>query len=112
MTTIINCCDHPIAVRRDDGKYTTFKPSGNVVRVHRVREGRTKILGFNIFKRGNIVVNLPQRQKDTLYLVSRIVIEAVYREDLIAPQTYSISKYLFSLGSLLAVKNLIMRTKP
>lgn len=88
MTNLINLTPHSINVVTGEN-VQTFEPSGTVARcsVNSVESGN--INGITTFKEiTGEVVDLPEPQPGTLFIVSRIVFEtAKDRTDLISPIT-------------------------
>ena len=80
MKKFINCTPHAIVL--NDGR--VFEPSGSVARVS------TSFTDFAddvcLVKYGELE-GVPERQKDTLYIVSSMVLAASDRGDLVAPAT-------------------------
>ena len=81
MKKFINCTPHAIVL--NDGR--VFEPSGSVARVS---------TSFTPFSNEDICMvmygeleGVPERQKDTLFIVSSMVLAASDRGDLVAPAT-------------------------
>lgn len=87
MVKIINCTPHPIVIT--DGP--TFDPSGMVARVDAIQEDADSVNGIPVKTQtfGDIV-DLPDPQDDTVFIVSAIVLAAAKekgRTDVVAPDT-------------------------
>ena len=87
MVKIINCIPHPIVIT--DGP--TFEPSGKVARVDAIQEDAGSVNGIPVKTQtfGDIV-DLPDPQDDTVFIVSAIVLAAAKekgRTDVVAPDT-------------------------
>src|SRR5690625_7488094 len=87
MTKIINCTPHAITIT--DGP--TFKPSGQVARVTTQQTDAGNIAGIPVkIQTFGDIIDLPDPQDDTVYIVSAIVLTAVKergRTDVVAPDT-------------------------
>ena len=85
---IINLTPHNVDICDDNGYVIkTYEASGMVARVAHSWETIEYIDGVPIVARVNYhVVNLPEPEEDTLYIVSNIILDYYYdRLDLIAP---------------------------
>lgn len=87
MYTFINLTPHDVHVRNTSGEIITFPRSGTIARCAEniVTDGR--IDGFNIYhKEYGDVIDLPDEQPDTLYIVSYMILQRLPdRVDLFAP---------------------------
>jgi len=81
---IVNLTPHEIT---DAESGLSFSPSGQVARVATVIEKREKIGGIQLYSRSfGQVIDLPEPQLNTFYIVSALVFEAAKnRQDLLAP---------------------------
>lgn len=84
---LVNLTPHDIVIT--DGP--TFKPSGKVARVDAIQKDAGSINGIPVKTQifGDIV-DLPEPQDDTVFIVSAIVLAAAkdkYRTDVVAPDT-------------------------
>ena len=96
---IINLTPHTINVRRDDGSFVAFQPSGQVARVtvslapvdvfdySKALQELSLADGILISSQEfGVVTGLPDPETDTLYLVSALVRTAVpHRFDVLSP---------------------------
>ena len=80
MRKFINCTSHAIVL--NDGR--VFEPSGSVARVS---TSFTDIANDLCMVKYGELTGVPERQKDTLYIVSSMVLAASDRGDLVAPAT-------------------------
>lgn len=89
MTKIINCTPHAITIT--DGP--TFEPSGQVARVTTQQTDAGNIAGIPVkIQTFGDIIDLPDPQDDTVYIVSNIVMAAAKeagRTDVVAPDTAS-----------------------
>jgi len=88
MKNIVNLTPHTINIKTS-GDTLSIAPSGEIARVTSVEEVVGKVAGIPVLKRtfGDIE-GLPASQKDTIYLVSSMVLSAVKnRDDVFAPDT-------------------------
>lgn len=84
--TITNCTPHDIVLRGVDGD-TVFPPSGIIPRMSVTTE-EIPGLGFPcVMSLYGHIEGLPEMRKDTLLIVSSMVGQNSYRDDLIAPDT-------------------------
>ena len=85
---IINLTAHDVNIVCDNGDVMTFKPSGTVARCSQktVTIGAVNGIPLTHTSFGD-VVDLPQPQKDTIFIVSRLVLTACkgIRDDLVVP---------------------------
>lgn len=85
---VINVTPHNVDICDENGNVIkTYEASGMVARVAHGWETIEYIDGIPMVTRVNArVVNLPEPQEDTLYIVSNIILDYCYdRMDLIAP---------------------------
>ena len=83
MVTIVNCTPHRITfLGNDGGVILELEPSGICPRCRMTRESHSHINGIPV----NVTVvgeleGLPERKRNTIYIVSRIVAEAAIDRD-------------------------------
>lgn len=87
MTKIVNLTPHPISITDGD----TFAPSGKVARVEAIQKDAGTINNIPVKQQtfGDII-DLPNPQDDTVFIVSAIVLSAAKeqgRTDVVAPDT-------------------------
>jgi len=84
----------------------TFPPSGKVARVKVERVKTGEVNGIPVYRTVfGAVENLPKPEKDTVYIVSVLVLQAVpHRSDLVAPDTTPESVVRNTKGQIVAVK--------
>lgn len=87
MHTVINLTPHDVHVRKNTGEMVTFPRSGTVARCTELVVTDGAIDGFNIYhKEYGDVIDLPDEQPDTLYIVSYMILQQLpNRYDLFAP---------------------------
>ena len=88
MKKIINLTPHKVCICDHVGNVVhTYWPEGMVARINHAWETVDDIDGIPVVERVNEqIINLPEPQEDTLYIVSNVVLELAWgREDLIAP---------------------------
>jgi hypothetical protein len=86
---IINLTPHEIKIRRSDGVYLIVKPEDTPARCTETRKFITYIEGIPVTRAEyGDAEGLPDWQKDTIYIVSALVLNAVTdRLDVFAPGT-------------------------
>jgi hypothetical protein len=88
---LVNCVSHDVVIVANDGATITIPPSGAVARctVTRSVVGTVTIDAVTVPVTATVlgqVVDLPQPEPETLYIVSRVVAEAARdRDDLVVP---------------------------
>ena len=84
---IINLCQLPVVLRKNDGEMVTFAPSGAVAKVSATYVEDCLIGGISIgHTQYGSVVDLPEEKEGTLYIVSSVVRCALPdRKDLVSP---------------------------
>jgi len=85
---IINLTEHVLRIMTSNGKIISIPPSGNVARVETEKKYVGKVMGIELYHRPFGAVNgLPKPQKDVIYIVSTIVVQALRgaRDDVYAP---------------------------
>ena len=90
MANIVNLTPHPIRIRKVDGEFLELpKPSGPIPRCSTSDVVIGEVNGVQLSKSElGQVVDLPESAPDTIYVVSRVVLQAApEREDLFAPGT-------------------------
>ncbi len=87
--TLINLTNHDINLFRENESIITIKPGTTSPVVRHTRELIKHIAGFPLHRKiPGEVKNEPEKVKDTYYIVSSVVAEALPgREDLLVPQT-------------------------
>ena len=87
--SFINCTPHPIVVRKSDGTEITFAPSGIIPRMASETYGIGSFEGIELRRtKFGEVEGLPSWDKEgTLLIVSGMILDAVKRGDLVAPDT-------------------------
>ena len=88
MKKIINLTAHDVNIVCDNGDVITFSPSGTVARCTQKTVVIGAVNGIPLTQTSfGVVVDLPQPQKDTIFIVSRLVLTACkgVRDDLIVP---------------------------
>ena len=88
MKKIINLTAHDVNIVCDNGGVKTFKPSGTVARCTQTTTKIGCVNGIPLTQTSfGVVVDLPQPQEDTIFIVSRLVLNACkgVRDDLIVP---------------------------
>jgi hypothetical protein len=89
MTTIINLTPHAITTISEQGKSTTYEPSGIIARVSQsIYTLGTEIGGISVSVSSfGDIIDLPNPINNTYYIVSGLVLSANKdRKDLIAPR--------------------------
>lgn len=115
FTKIINLCPHAVNLISDTGACLTFEASGTVARVDTSRKRVTQKLqpmpgltmDLQVQQHTNSkVINLPDPEEGTLYLVSAFVAQffGSSRTDLISPNTDS-TAYRDGQGRVTGVKD-------
>ena len=87
MKKIINLTPHSVNIVCDNGNVITYNPSGTVARCSQntIKIGDVNGIPLTQTSFGD-VVDLPLPQKDTIFIVSRLVINACPdRDDLVVP---------------------------
>ena len=87
MAELVNLTPHALAVHLLDGSVMTVEPSGTVARCRQQDEQVGVLAGAPVFRTVfGEVVDLPEEQKGTTYVVSRLVASACPdRHDLVVP---------------------------
>ena len=88
MKKIINLTAHDVNVVCSNGDVITFSPSGTVARCTQTTTQIGCVNGIPLTQTSFVfVLDLPQVQKDTIFIVSRLVLNACkgVRDDLIVP---------------------------
>lgn len=86
--TVINCTPHEINVLNDQGTYNSFPLSGIVARCAQTETHVGYLSDMNVTSQSfGEVENLPPKRKGNIYIVSRLVAEAMkgQRDDLYFP---------------------------
>lgn len=90
MSKLINLTPHDIKIIGRNNQLITIPKSGIIARV-RTKSYRPEIINdeFIVYKqRIEEVIDLPEPSKDVIYIVSNVVLKALWkRTDLIAPNT-------------------------
>lgn len=98
---IVNLTPHKLTILLPAGVDIQI-PSSGEVRLSSRRKRVGYINGIKIYKRRNLFVNnLPLPKRDTIYIVSRTVAEAMWiqgREDIYAPSGHVFNKQGYCLG--------------
>jgi len=104
---IVNLTPHTINIKIND-KTLSVAPSGEVARVATIEKVIGEVDGIPIVERTfGDVEGLPAPQKDTIYLVSSMVLAAVKeRDDVFAPDTGA-SAIRDEAGRIVAVTRLV-----
>lgn len=100
-------CPNKVSNGKDIEPYiiTRIAPSGKVARVQTKRVKVSEIDGIPVYRTFfGEVENLPAPEKDTIYIVSILVLQAENRSDLVAPDTTPQSAVRDSQGKIIAVK--------
>jgi len=83
----INLTPHPITILKD-GESITIDPCGTVARVKMEEIEGDSIMGIpTITRRACGVEGLPEPEKDTIYIVSAMVLDHIQGNDVVAPDT-------------------------
>lgn len=84
---IVNLTPHIINAVRNDGEMTAFAPSGLVARVATSTEHMGEMEGIALHRTTfGEVIDLPDPEADTIYVVSALVRGAVpHRKDVVSP---------------------------
>jgi len=87
MTKFMNATPHTLNIVCEDGSIREMAPSGILPRLAQVREFSHVLEGIEIFQvRMGALENLPEEDGETVYVVSRMVLDAARdRGDLLAP---------------------------
>lgn len=86
MLNLVNLTPHTINVIGQDGKKLDILPSGTVARCSQEEKVIGEINGFPVTQqRFGDVVDLPEPQDGTMFIVSRLVADASRRKDLLIP---------------------------
>ena len=88
MKKIINLTPHNVDIVCDNGNVITYNPSGIIARCSQNTIKIGDVNGIPLTQTSfGVVVDLPQPQKDTIFIVSRLVLNACkgVRDDLIVP---------------------------
>ena len=87
MKNIINLTPHSVNIISDNGNVITFEPSGTVARCSQKTVVTGNINNIPLTKTSfGDVIDLPNPQSDTIFIVSRLVINACPdRGDLVVP---------------------------
>ena len=88
MKKIINLTAHNVNIVCSNGDVITFSPSGTVARCTQTTTQIGCVNGIPLTQTSfGVVVDLPQPQEDTIFIVSRLVLNACkgVRDDLIVP---------------------------
>ena len=88
MKKIINLTAHNVNIVCSNGDVKTFEPSGTVARCTQTTTQIGCVNGIPLTQTSfGVVVDLPQPQEDTIFIVSRLVLNACkgVRDDLIVP---------------------------
>lgn len=105
---VVNCTPHPVTLAGKSGT-VTIGPSDVCTRLemdHKEAELPGSDLPLVVEAKGKLI-NVPLREKGTLYIVSRIVFDvSIDREDFICPNTIRANKVN---GSVVSVPNFICR---
>ena len=85
---LINMCVHDIKLMNEDGSITIIPPSGSMVRCRRRKNVLHYVNGIPITKGTVIEIQgLPAKQPNTLYIVSKLVLDNVKdRDDFVRPE--------------------------
>ncbi len=85
----VNLTPHFVEIEKDGGKYrVAYAPSGQVARVVERRKKLEQLDFASVYEiESEEVEGLPEPREDTLYIVSRAVLEKVCRDDCICPDT-------------------------
>lgn len=86
MMELINLTPHRINVLTRAGEYRVIEPSGTVARISSTTELVGEIDGIEIHRAAfGAPVDLPDPAPGVRYIVSGLVLDAVRRDDLLAP---------------------------
>lgn len=87
--TWVNLTAHPIHICKGQKVIRTFWPSGTVARLKNNIYLVDTIEGIPIYRRSETkTINLPNPRKDTIYIVSSLVMKAnANRSDLVSPES-------------------------
>ena len=88
MKKIINLTPHDVNIVKNNGDVVTFSPYGTVARCTQTTTQIGDANGIPLTQTSfGVVVDLPQPQKDTIFIVSRLVLNACkgVRDDLVVP---------------------------
>lgn len=83
----INRTTHEIKVERGDGEILIIPAASTSLRMTDVKRNGIECEGIPINDVTYIVENLPPEEKNTFYIVSKLVAKEVKRRDFIAPDT-------------------------
>lgn len=103
---IINLTPHAITVFLGSGDKLVIPPAGTVARVKQTKTQVGQINGIPVFRTVlGSVEGLPAPEKDTVFIVSSIVLSAVRgRTDVVAPDTNPDSAVRDEKGNIVGVK--------
>lgn len=105
---IVNLTPHVIEVRLPSGDSRAILPSGVVARVTSRAEVQDSLLGIPVVTTVyGEPQGIPEPAEDTVYLVSALVLSAVKRTDVYAPDTGPESVVRDEAGKIVAVRRLI-----
>jgi hypothetical protein len=85
---IVNCTPHKISIQKEDGQFLTVPPSGTIARVTAKNSVAERLNGFIVYNTEfGEVENLPDPQEGVIYLVSRVLLNALQgsRSDCFSP---------------------------
>ena len=86
--SIINCCDHVVEVRNNEGKVFKFWPSNQHARLPLITYCTKRFnngLPIQFIEQNLPIVGLPDPRKGVMYIVSGIVFNKTDRTDVLKP---------------------------
>ncbi|MDD3460946.1 MAG: hypothetical protein PHW28_06600 [Mesotoga sp.] len=106
--TLINCTQHDITIKKEDGTEVVLSPSGLVPRVNSESVTIGSVNGIPIVQsKLTNVDNIPEPAPNTIYLVSSFVSAALPdREDVLSPDTSPESVIRDESGRIVGVRRL------
>ena len=109
MVRLVNLTPHPVRLFKPDGEWIEVPPSGKVARVVEEKEKVGEVDGIPVYLvEYKEVRDLPEPQKDTVYLVSQLVLQCLSgRPDVLAPDTSPTGAIRDNKGQIIGVKALI-----
>ncbi len=102
----VNLTPHEVRIFDDDGnEILCIPPSGQVARIITEQEVVGYLNGIPVVRTTfRDVLNLPEPQPNTVFIVSSLVAQAVKRDDVVAPDTGPESAVRDANGNIVGVK--------
>ena len=98
----------PHSIKLNDG--TMFEPSGVVARVSADLQAVEPVGGVQLFRQTfGDVEGLPEQMPGTMYIVSAMVLDAVDRDDCVAPATGSKETIRNEAGQIVSVPGFVTK---